>query len=113
MARGEIWWMEFDGRRPVVLLSPDEDAELRAIQVVAPAGTDLTGVGIEVSLGAAEGLAEAGVVRVALPAAGFIPCTWLVTVTRDDLIEQAGTLAPAKLRELTDVLQRAGIEEEA
>lgn len=113
MARGEIWWVEWgerDEKRPVVLLSPDEDTELRAMQVVAPAGVDLAGVGIEVGLGAEEGLAQAGVVRVALPADGFVPCTWLVTVTREDLIEQAGTLSPAKLREVTDMLQAAGIE---
>jgi mRNA interferase MazF len=110
MARGEIWWVVLDEKRPVVLLSPDEDTELRAVQVVAPAGVDLTGVGIEVRLGAEEGLAQAGVVRVALPADDFIPCTWLVTVTCEDLIEQAGTLSPAKLREVTDMLQVAGIE---
>jgi mRNA interferase MazF len=117
MARGEIWWVELDGRRPVVLLSPEEDvepedgAELRAMQIVEPAGVDLGGVGAEVTLGADEGLAEAGVVRAAFPLAGFIPCTWLVTVTRADLIERAGMLSPEKLGELTDVLRRSGIED--
>ena len=67
-------------------------------------------MGFDVGLVAVEGLAQAGVVRVALPADGFVPCTWLVTVTREDLIEQAGTLSPAKLREVTDMLQAAGIE---
>ena len=76
--RGEVWWALLDDKRPVVLLSRDGAEELRAIQVVAPAGTDITDVGIEVRLGNGEGLANEGVVRVALPRTGFIPCTWLV-----------------------------------
>ena len=108
--RGEVWWALLDEKRPVVLLSRDGAEELRAIQVVAPAGTDITDVGIEVRLGNGEGLANEGVVRVALPRTGLIPCTWLVTLTRDDLIEQAGRLSPAKLHELTDALQLAQLE---
>ena len=110
MDRGEVWWALLDEKRPVVLLSRDGAEELRAIQVVAPAGTDITDVGIEVTLGSGEGLANEGVVRVALPRIGFIPCTWLVTLTRDDLIEQAGRLSPAKLHELADALRLAQLE---
>ncbi len=115
MDRGEVWWALLDEKRPVVLLSRDGAEELRAIQVVAPAGTapagtDITDVGIEVRLGNGEGLANEGVVRVALPRTGFIPCTWLVTLTRDDLIEQAGRLSPAKLHELADALRLAQLE---
>lgn len=108
--RGEVWWALLDEKRPVVLLSRDGAEELRAIQVVAPAGTDITDVGIEVRLGNGEGLANEGVVRVALPRTGFIPCTWLVTLTRDDLIKQAGRLSPAKLHELADALRLAQLE---
>jgi mRNA interferase MazF len=82
MDRGEVWWALLDEKRPVVLLSPDGAEELQAIQVVAPAGTDITDVAIEVRLGNGEGLANEGVVRVALPRTGFIPCTSLVTLTR-------------------------------
>jgi mRNA interferase MazF len=110
MDRGEVWWALLDEKRPVVLLSRDGAEELQAIQVVAPAGTDITDVAIEVRLGNGEGLANEGVVRVALPRTGFIPCTWLVTLTRDDLIEQAGRLSPAKLRELADALRLAQLE---
>ena len=46
MDRGEVWWALLDEKRPVVLLSRDGAGELRAIQVVAPAGTDITDVGI-------------------------------------------------------------------
>ncbi|MBR7839419.1 type II toxin-antitoxin system PemK/MazF family toxin [Actinospica durhamensis] len=110
MERGEVWWALLDERRPVVILSRDGAEELRAIQVVAPTETDLTDVGIEVRLGEEEGLADVGVVRVALPRAGFIPCTWLVTLTDDALLEQAGRLSSAKLRELTDALRLAQLE---
>jgi mRNA interferase MazF len=47
---------------------------------------------------------------VALPRTGLIPCTWLVPLTHDDLIEQAGRLSPAKLRELADALRLAQLE---
>jgi mRNA interferase MazF len=110
MERGEVWRVLFDVQRPVVLLSEGDAGELRAIQIVAPANTDLADAGIEVELGADEGLEAKGVVRVALPRPGLIPCTWLATVTRDDLIEQAGKLSPAKLAELTDALRRAQLE---
>ena len=56
MRRGEIWWVEFDERRPVVLLSEHEPAGFPAMQVVAPAGVDSSGLGVEVAVGAVEGL---------------------------------------------------------
>jgi mRNA interferase MazF len=40
MRRGEVWWVDFDERRPVVLLSEEEAYGFRAMQVVAPAGVD-------------------------------------------------------------------------
>ena len=45
MRRGEIWWAAFDERRPVVLLSEYEPSGFRAMQVVAPADTDISGSG--------------------------------------------------------------------
>jgi hypothetical protein len=35
---------------------------------------------------------------------GLTPCTWLATLSRDDLIERAGALSPAKLTEIDDAL---------
>ena len=107
MHRGEIWWAEFDERRPVVLLSEDEPAGFLAMQVVAPADADIAGLGIEVTVGIQEGLPFEGVLRLAFPRPGFTPCTWLTTLGRDDLIERAGTLSPEKLSEVDDAL-RAG-----
>lgn len=110
MQRGEVWWVDFDERRPVVLLSGEETSEFRAIQVVAPAGTDISGLAVEVPVGAPEGLPLDGVVRVALPRPGLIPCTWLATLTHGDLVEQAGTLSPAKFSELEEALRLGGLD---
>ena len=108
MQRGEIWWVEFDERRPVVLLSGEEASGFRAMQVVAPADTDISGLGIEVAVGVPEGLPFEGVLRFVFPRPGFTPCTWLTTVSRDDLIEQAGVLSSAKLSEIEDALRLSG-----
>jgi mRNA interferase MazF len=136
--RGEVWWAVLDERRPVVLLSGEEASEFRAMQIVAPAtidekrgflvlsgaelsdpdamrnlasvGTDIRAVGVEVEIGAREGLPYEGVVRVALPRDGHLFCTWLITLTRDYLIERAGALSSAKLRQLERALQLAEIE---
>jgi len=108
MQRGEVWWVEFDERRPVVLLSEDESSGFAAMQVVAPAGADISGLGVEVAVGAMEGLPFDGVLRFGFPWPGFTPCTWLTTVSRDDLIERAGTLSPAKLSEIDNALRAAG-----
>ncbi|MFW3465477.1 type II toxin-antitoxin system PemK/MazF family toxin [Streptomyces sp. 058-1L] len=104
MQRGEVWWVEFDERRPVVLLSGDDASGIRVMQVVAGAGVDVTGLGVEVAVGAEEGLPFEGVLRFALPRPGLTPCTWLTTVSRDDLIERAGALSSAKLSEIENAL---------
>jgi mRNA interferase MazF len=105
MRRGEVWWAEFDERRPVVLLSEEEPSGFRAMQVVAPADTDISGLGIEVAVGFPEGLPFDGVLRFAFPRPGFTPCTWLTTLNRNDLTEQAGALSVAKLSEIDDALR--------
>jgi mRNA interferase MazF len=110
--RGEVWWMEFDERRLVVLLSGDDASGLQVMQVVAPAGVDITGLGVEVAVGAMEGLPFEGVLRFAFPRPGFTPCTWLTTVSRDDLIERAGALSSAKLSEIENALRLGGQAEE-
>ncbi|MEV4975044.1 type II toxin-antitoxin system PemK/MazF family toxin [Streptomyces scopuliridis] len=109
MRRGEVWWAAFDERRPVVLLSGDDASGIRVMQVVAPAGVDISGLGIEVAVGAVEGPPFEGVLRIAFPRPGFTPCTWLTTVSRDDLIEQAGILSSAKLSEIRDALRLGGL----
>ncbi|MEU9731552.1 type II toxin-antitoxin system PemK/MazF family toxin [Streptomyces sp. NPDC048002] len=105
MQRGEVWWVQFDERRLVVLLSGDDSSGIRVMQVVAPAGVDISGLGIEVTVGTGEGLPFEGVLRLAFPRPGFTPCTWLTTVSRDDLIERAAVLSPQKLSEIDDALR--------
>ncbi|MCX5554770.1 type II toxin-antitoxin system PemK/MazF family toxin [Streptomyces sp. NBC_00038] len=105
MQRGEVWWVEFDERRLVVLLSAEDASGVRAMQVVAPAGVDISGLGVEVQVGATEGLPFEGVLRFGFPSPGFTPCTWLTTMSGDDLIERAGVLPAAKLNEIEDALR--------
>jgi mRNA interferase MazF len=112
MQRGEVWWVEFDERRPVVLLSDDEPSGFAAMQVVPPAGTDISGWGVEVAVGVLEGLPFDGVLRFAFPWPGFTPCTWLTTLSRDDLIERASVLSSAKLSEIDDALRASERETE-
>ena len=105
MRRGEVWWAEFGGRRPVVLLSDEEPSGFRARWVVEPADTDISGLGVEVAVGVPEGLPGEGVLRFAFPRPGFTPCTWLTTLSRGDLIERAGAVSAAKLSEIDEALR--------
>jgi mRNA interferase MazF len=105
MQSGEVWWVQFDQRRPVVLLSGDEASGFEAVQVVAPADVSIDGLGVEVAVGAAEGLPFEGVLRFAFSRPGFTPCTWLTTLSGDDLIEQAGALPAAKVAEIEDAIR--------
>jgi len=105
MRRGEIWWVEFDEQRPVVLLSGEGPSGFLAMQVVAPADTDISGLGVEVAVGVGEGLPFDGVLRFAFPRPGFTPCTWVTTVGAEDLIARAGTVPAAKLSEIDDALR--------
>jgi mRNA interferase MazF len=105
MQPGEVWWVEFDERRPVVLLSGDDGSGYRAVQVVEAADVSIAGLGVEVPVGAAEGLPFEGVLRFGFPRPGFTPCTWLTTLSSDDLIEQAGALPAAKVAEIEDAIR--------
>ncbi|HLL65865.1 MAG TPA: hypothetical protein VK453_08950 [Micromonosporaceae bacterium] len=138
MERGEVWLAQIDEERPVVLLQGGAGPDFRAMQIVEPAtpaqklgfvvmsgeqavdvderrrivgeaGPDAV-IGIEVFFGAKEGLAESGVIRVALPRDGKIFCTWSTAVSEESLIKQIGTLSPAKQHELDVALALAGQE---
>lgn len=139
MERGEVWWAQIDEKRPVVLLSGGAGPEFLAMQIVEPAtaaqklgfvlmsgeqavdvdercriiaaaGPETSAIGIEVFFGAEEGLAQSGVVRLALPAAGKVFCTWGATVTAESLSERIGILSLVKLHELDVALALAGRE---
>ena len=61
--------------------------------------------GTEVAVGRQEGLPFDGVLRFAFPRPGFTPCTWLTTLSREDLIERAGAVSAAKLSKIDDALR--------
>jgi mRNA interferase MazF len=138
--RGEIWWAQLGDQRPVVLLSGGAGPEFQVMQIVAPATPaekhgflvmsgeqaldeddrrrimetvrpDTRAVGIEVFFGVPEGLAEEGVVRVALPQDGKIFCTWGTSLTQESLIERIGALSSAKLQELEVAMELAGAKQ--
>lgn len=112
MQRGEVWWVEFDELRPVVLLSGDETSGFQTMQIVPPSGVDISGLGIEVSIGAIDGLSYEGVVWLGFPNPDFLFCTWLTTVTSESLIERAGVLPLAKLSEIDEALRVSAREPE-
>ena len=101
MRRGEVWWAKVDKRRPVVLVSREEAYAVRSLVIAAPTTTTIRGYAVEVRVGRREGLPRECVVN----------CDWLVTLPKEDLIERAGTLSSAKLRQLDDALRFAlGLE---
>jgi mRNA interferase MazF len=134
--RGELWWAQIDEKRPVVLLSCDARPEVQVMQIVAPATSaerrgflimsgdqavdadvrrrnvaevrPVQAVLIEVRFGGSEGLAEEGVVRVALPQDGTIFCTWGTSLSEDFLTERIGACSPEKLHELDVAMELAG-----
>jgi len=95
LKRGEVWWAHVDKRRPVVLISRDEAYSVRALVLVAPVTRTTRGFAAEVKVGRAEGLPKPCVVN----------CDSLVTLPKVDLIERAGVLSAAKIRELDDALR--------
>jgi mRNA interferase MazF len=130
---------DLDAECPVVLLSGDGGAELRAMRIVDPAteaerrgfvlmsgrealhgpsrdriiaspGPGVAAIGIEVGVGSFDGLLHAGVVRVALPRDGRVFCTWQLTLTQEVLIRRVGELSPTTISQLDNALQLAGIE---
>jgi mRNA interferase MazF len=107
--RGDVWSVEFGERRRVVVLSTDGSG-FASIHLVDPAGHDLSGVAVEVSVGIEEGLPSEEVVRLALPRQGTTPCTWLVTLGREDLIERVGVLPMAKMEEIDIAVDSAGLD---
>jgi mRNA interferase MazF len=120
MKRGDVWWAScelvfeddlWQGRnRPIVVLSSEDQPELRAMWIVAPATGKTRDIVVELAVGRDEGLAREGVLRVALPQPGRIPCDWLLTIASRDLVERAGSLSPAKLRQLEENLRLAQID---
>ncbi len=62
------------------------------------------------AVGIEEGLPFEEVVRFALPRPGTTPCTWLVDLGREDLIERVGMVSTAKMEEIDAALDSAGLD---
>jgi mRNA interferase MazF len=121
--RGEVWWAQIDGKRPVVLLQGGAGSDFLAMQVVEPAAPEqklgfvLMSGEQAVDVDERRRIVEEtgpdtraiGVVRVALPQDGTIFCTWSTTVSEESLIKRIGSLTPAK-HELEVALALAGRE---
>jgi mRNA interferase MazF len=106
---GDVWSVEFDKRRRVVLLSA-EGSGFRSIQLVDPADHDISGLAIEVAVGIEEGLPFEQVVRFAVARPGATPCTWVVDLGREDLIERVGVLSKAKMEEIDLAVDSARLD---
>ncbi len=96
---GDIWTAALDHLRPVIVLSRLDNNDLRCVVAVEPANEDISGVAVEVDLGL-----NGHVVRVALPRPGQINCTWILTLSQEDLVEKVGTLSSAKLNEVENLI---------
>ena len=96
-------------RRGFLIMSGDQavDADVRRRNVAE--ACPVKAVLIEVWFGHSEGLAEEGVVRVALPQDGTIFCTWGMSLSEEFLIERIGACSPEKLHELDVAVALAGV----
>lgn len=108
-SRGEVWWAFDEDRIPVVVLSSPGEPDLRVIQVVAPAATDISGVARELPVGVEEGIPP-GVLRIAVARPGHINCAWVLTANESDLTARAGALSEAKLSQLAEMLTFGGLD---
>lgn len=61
VGHGQIWWADVDKVRPVLVLTRARVAPRLTRVVVAPVTTVVRGIGTEVRLGVAEGVAEGSV----------------------------------------------------
>lgn len=84
LGHGDVWWVDLDKVRPVVILTRRRVASRLTRILVAPVTTTVRGLATEVPLGNAEGL-SAGCVA-SLDNVQLVP--------KDLLLRRAGRLAP-------------------
>lgn len=94
--------------RDFLIMSGDQAVDVDIRRRIIAEAPPVQAVGIEVWFGRSEGLAEPGVVRVALPQAGTIFCTWGMNLNEEFLIERIGACSPEKLQELDVAMELAG-----
>ncbi len=95
--RGEVWLVELDKRRPVVILSRDIAAARMQEVIAAPISTRARGVATEVPLGGPEGLSRPSVAR--------LDNTQLVS--RSALVKRIGRVGPDPMQRICDALHLA------
>lgn len=108
--RGEVWLAYVDKLRPLLVLSRDTTSLVEGIIIVPPANIDIRGEAAEVSIGPSEGVEDDSVVRVALPRPGRINCNWLISVPETELVKCMGSLSPAKLNQVDELLKLGGLK---
>ena len=93
MRRGEVWWAELPqpmGRRPVLLLFPDEAYQVREYIIVSPLTTRRRNLPTEVRLGPDDGLPQATVVNMDV----------IITVPKRQIRERITGLSPQEIRDV-------------
>lgn len=100
MRRGEVWWANLPapiGKRPVVLLSPDEAYSIRSAVTVAEVTTKVRGIPVEVPLGPEDGLPKRCVVNL----------DTMATIRKELLTERVALLRKEKIDQINDSIKFA------
>ena len=105
MARGALWLATLDEARPIVVLSSEDDLDIRAMMLVPSVGGEIAGNAVEVGIGARAGVPIGSVARVAFPRSGQINCSWLVSLSRGELTQHLGFLSAGELDQLDEALR--------
>lgn len=96
VGHGQVWWVDLDKVRPVVILTRGTVASRLARVLCAPITTTIRGLATEVRLGQAEGVRDGSVAS--LDNAQQVPV--------DRLLRQAGIVAPDRWSEFCTALAR-------
>jgi len=94
---GEIWWVDVEKRRPVVVASRDDRRGVREQTTVAYVSRTIRGIPSEVAVDESDGLSAPSVIN----------CDVLVTVNKDFLVRRIGRLSDRRLRAFHQALRFA------
>lgn len=97
LGHGQLWWADLDKVRPVLVLTRATVAPRLHRVLVAPVTSTVRGIGTEVALGEAEGVADGSVAN--------LDNVQLVPVDR--LLARAGTLDARRWPEVCDAMAHA------
>src|SRR4030065_1069958 len=100
MHKGEIWWANLPspiGKRPVVLLSRDEEYSVRNAVTVAEVTSTIRNIPIEVNLGIEDGLPKKCVINL----------DTMITIRKELLTEKIADLVPEKIDKVNKAIKFA------